>query len=250
MKPNSKVVLAGHEKYQEVIEPVACPPKLDNPKHLSRRGKRRSLVSIKSDAPKKKPRLATKVLCTVCKIKFDRADVKSIDGDRDSDLWICTACASLANDEACCSVCNSPRIVKGNDILFCDGCDLGFHQRCLSPALTTIPEDDWFCSQCIKRLNKSKGATKKENPGKKQAENSAHTTTQEDPTKDSHSSYIDSFISQFSTGRESDTASTSSKKSTIPSSSHSTASYRSVSSSQSNSSTAPSMVRSVGPTLF
>ena len=34
-------------------------------------------------------------------------------------------------------------------IIFCSsGCERGFHQHCLHPALDTLPEGPWTCSRC------------------------------------------------------------------------------------------------------
>jgi histone demethylase JARID1 len=32
----------------------------------------------------------------------------------------------------------------------CEGCDLAFHLHCAYPPLTTRPDDEWFCAQCLK----------------------------------------------------------------------------------------------------
>ena len=34
-------------------------------------------------------------------------------------------------------------------MLLCDKCDSGWHMGCLSPQLTDIPEDSWFCPSCL-----------------------------------------------------------------------------------------------------
>lgn len=54
-----------------------------------------------------------------------------------------------------CSVCNQ-QDREGNDILICDraGCYLAYHQHCLSPPISKIPDNDldddipWFCWRC------------------------------------------------------------------------------------------------------
>ena len=33
-------------------------------------------------------------------------------------------------------------------LLLCDRCDAPYHCYCLSPALTIVPMDDWFCPEC------------------------------------------------------------------------------------------------------
>lgn len=42
-------------------------------------------------------------------------------------------------------------------LLLCDGCDLGFHLECLTPPLSTVPIDVWFCPDC-QNLNGSQAA--------------------------------------------------------------------------------------------
>lgn len=50
-------------------------------------------------------------------------------------------------DEAACSICSKLHTRKGNQILFCDGCDKAVHQKCYG--VTDIPEGDWFCKDCL-----------------------------------------------------------------------------------------------------
>ena len=38
---------------------------------------------------------------------------------------------------------------RDNPIVLCDGCDCGWHIRCLAPPLAAVPEGDWFCPTCI-----------------------------------------------------------------------------------------------------
>ena len=49
-------------------------------------------------------------------------------------------------DEDVCEICLKPDSNPPNEIIFCDGCDLGFHQKCHN--LPEIPDDDWFCKNC------------------------------------------------------------------------------------------------------
>ena len=49
--------------------------------------------------------------------------------------------------EACAS-CGGLDDAEGNQMLLCDapgGCDVAYHQKCLTPALETVPEGDWLC---------------------------------------------------------------------------------------------------------
>ena len=49
--------------------------------------------------------------------------------------------------EACAS-CGGLDDAEGNQMLLCDapgGCDVAYHQKCLTPALESVPEGDWLC---------------------------------------------------------------------------------------------------------
>lgn len=45
-----------------------------------------------------------------------------------------------------CQICQSPSLA--DTMLLCDKCYKGYHMSCLRPALTAIPEEDWFCPSC------------------------------------------------------------------------------------------------------
>ncbi|CAG8805685.1 18359_t:CDS:2, partial [Racocetra fulgida] len=45
-----------------------------------------------------------------------------------------------------CSVCK--RKDDPGCILLCDGCEKGFHTRCLNPQLDSIPAGEWYCDEC------------------------------------------------------------------------------------------------------
>ncbi|XP_041980354.1 PHD and RING finger domain-containing protein 1 [Aricia agestis] len=49
-----------------------------------------------------------------------------------------------------CEICHSPE--SEETILLCDGCDLGYHMACLTPPLTTVPIEQWFCPNCAELL--------------------------------------------------------------------------------------------------
>lgn len=50
-------------------------------------------------------------------------------------------------DEEVCSVCKKPDSVRGNQILFCDGCNMAVHQKCYD--VPRLPRGDWFCRSCL-----------------------------------------------------------------------------------------------------
>lgn len=36
-------------------------------------------------------------------------------------------------------------------MLVCDGCNAEYHMYCLTPALSNIPENNWYCDSCCRR---------------------------------------------------------------------------------------------------
>jgi hypothetical protein len=65
-------------------------------------------------------------------------------------------------EHALCKKCGRGHSPAANMIVFCDGCNLGWHQMCHDP---TVPEDivkdedaAWYCADCVlKRLKKGGG---------------------------------------------------------------------------------------------
>lgn len=54
--------------------------------------------------------------------------------------------SGTAEDDEVCALCNKPDSKTGNQILFCDGCDLAVHQKCYG--VPRIPRGDWLCKDC------------------------------------------------------------------------------------------------------
>ncbi|KAI3337921.1 origin recognition complex subunit 4 C-terminus-domain-containing protein [Ustulina deusta] len=50
------------------------------------------------------------------------------------------------DDEEVCAICSRPDSNPPNEIIFCDVCDTGFHQKCYN--VPVIPEGDWICRTC------------------------------------------------------------------------------------------------------
>ena len=51
--------------------------------------------------------------------------------------------------KAFCQLCHSGE--DEQNLLLCDGCDKGYHMYCFKPAITTLPDGDWYCYECINK---------------------------------------------------------------------------------------------------
>ncbi|KAM7537949.1 hypothetical protein Aperf_G00000076637 [Anoplocephala perfoliata] len=56
------------------------------------------------------------------------------------------ALANGISEESKCDVCRGLDSEEGNEIVFCDKCNVGVHQMCYG--VGTIPEGPWFCRRC------------------------------------------------------------------------------------------------------
>ncbi|GKT48681.1 origin recognition complex subunit 4 [Colletotrichum spaethianum] len=52
-------------------------------------------------------------------------------------------------DEDVCLICSKPDSKPGNRILFCDGCDKAYHQKCYK--VPKVPRGDWYCNECVQQ---------------------------------------------------------------------------------------------------
>ena len=69
--------------------------------------------------------------------------------DEEPQYW-CNVCKDDAVKPCAycgCKICKT----KTNfaSILLCDHCDGEYHTNCLVPPLTTVPDDDWYCHDCV-----------------------------------------------------------------------------------------------------
>ncbi|KAJ8116821.1 hypothetical protein ONZ43_g4351 [Nemania bipapillata] len=65
-------------------------------------------------------------------------------------------------DDEVCAICSKPDSEPPNEIIFCEVCDTGFHQKCYN--VPVIPEGDWICRTCSQEdvLPDKPGTTEKE----------------------------------------------------------------------------------------
>nr|XP_020848527.1 protein Jade-3 isoform X1 [Phascolarctos cinereus] len=51
------------------------------------------------------------------------------------------------DEDVICDVCRSPDSEEGNDMVFCDKCDICVHQACYG--ILKVPEGSWLCRTCV-----------------------------------------------------------------------------------------------------
>ncbi|KAL7627841.1 origin recognition complex subunit 4 [Parahypoxylon ruwenzoriense] len=54
--------------------------------------------------------------------------------------------ATDSEDDEVCAMCSKPDSEPPNEIIFCENCDMGVHQKCYN--VPVIPEGDWICRNC------------------------------------------------------------------------------------------------------
>lgn len=58
-----------------------------------------------------------------------------------------SASVPYEEERTACVACGR---VDGEDrMLLCDGCDRGYHTHCLVPRLERVPQNEWFCYECV-----------------------------------------------------------------------------------------------------
>ncbi|XP_006864298.1 PREDICTED: protein Jade-3 [Chrysochloris asiatica] len=78
------------------------------------------------------------------------------------------------DEDVICDVCRSPDSEEGNDMVFCDKCNVCVHQACYG--ILKVPEGSWLCRSCVLGIHpqcllcpKSGGAMKTTRTGSKWA---------------------------------------------------------------------------------
>ena len=51
--------------------------------------------------------------------------------------------------KARCQFCHGEQ--DEDALLLCDSCDKAFHMYCFKPELTSVPDGEWFCWECVNK---------------------------------------------------------------------------------------------------
>ncbi|KRZ79721.1 Bromodomain adjacent to zinc finger domain protein 2B [Trichinella papuae] len=54
--------------------------------------------------------------------------------------------------KAMCQICRDD--CNESQLLLCDGCDMGYHTYCFRPKMTKVPEEDWYCPECVAKATR------------------------------------------------------------------------------------------------
>lgn len=124
------------EKTAEKLSPL-----LKLPKVLSKSSQHK----CKEDSDSESFEVESKLISVSKKTGDQFYDVDTIKGDKPkSNLE--SGSKSDYEDDGPCAICRELTSKKLNEIIFCDGCNLAFHQKCYG--VPEIPDGDWFCKDC------------------------------------------------------------------------------------------------------
>lgn len=60
-------------------------------------------------------------------------------------------------EDSNCIVCGSGISKRTNQVLLCDGCDVGYHMLCHVTPLSRVPAGKWYCHACVKSMGGDSG---------------------------------------------------------------------------------------------
>ncbi|KAK7958409.1 origin recognition complex subunit 4 [Apiospora saccharicola] len=119
-----------------------APKGILTPRHM-KAGRPRKNVAFDSGSKKPTEEVFFEDLPSVAKSarpKATKKDIEASNAPEDDE-------EQPAEDNEICVICSKPDSEPPNEILFCEHCDKGFHQKCYG--VPVIPEDDWFCKDCL-----------------------------------------------------------------------------------------------------
>lgn len=143
-----KGILSPRKKRQDERKTVAfsrSAGEVDEHEEEAGEGKLTEEVTFE-DLPTKKKRTARE--------NEDEAEPESAAVDEeDDDEEVDSEADGSDGDDEVCVICSNPDTRKGNQIVFCDGCDKAVHQKCYG--IPRLPRGDWYCKECLE-LGKDK----------------------------------------------------------------------------------------------
>ncbi|KAJ2448186.1 hypothetical protein EV183_005559 [Coemansia sp. RSA 2336] len=97
--------------------------------------------------------------------------LQSIEGSVVESMWVCCSdepggeentVIADPDDEIFCQLCGYGESFSYNQIILCDGCDVGVHQMCHDPVVMEeeLVSDQWFCSMCRQQTAAKRVRTK------------------------------------------------------------------------------------------
>ncbi|KAK8028237.1 origin recognition complex subunit 4 [Apiospora marii] len=116
-----------------------APKGILTPRH-KKAGRPRKNVAFDSGSKKPIEEVFFEDLPSVAKSARSKATKQVIEASDDDE-------EQSTEDNEICVICSKPDSEAPNQILFCEHCDKGFHQECYG--VPVIPEDDWFCKDCL-----------------------------------------------------------------------------------------------------
>lgn len=127
--------------------PSKAQPKLKGILTPSRRHSERAPKSVAFDKPKGGEVFFEDIAAKPSK-SARKAPTKALEEPDDEPAEEPAEESDDGEDDEVCALCSKPDSKAGNQILFCDGCDLAVHQKCYG--VPRIPRGDWLCKDCSK----------------------------------------------------------------------------------------------------
>ncbi|KAG0239655.1 hypothetical protein BGX31_002584 [Mortierella sp. GBA43] len=117
-----------------LMTPAASPPSTDNLPAPTRRSKRIKKETHGKSVPSSPPASQSDRMST------EPAPVKTEEASSDGS-------SRSMDPKAKCEICQTGGHL--DKMLICEGCELGHHSFCVTPALQHVPKSDWYCTKCL-----------------------------------------------------------------------------------------------------
>lgn len=94
------------------------------------------------------------ILCRECDDAFHKVCLDPLRSrpwtQDDAENFVCSIC------DCYCLVCESDD--RDDELLMCDYCNDGYHIDCLDPPLDEVPDEEWFCDDCLAEIESDEEA--------------------------------------------------------------------------------------------